>query len=64
RVVSHVLAADAALAEQVKSALAVDKVQAEALQAAATRGEQAAPAAEGSALAAFRARITAAQDRG
>src|SRR5208282_282815 len=64
RVVSHVLAADAVLAEQVKSALAVDKVQAEALQAAATRGEQAAPAAEGSALAAFRARITAAQDRG
>ncbi|HYB57720.1 MAG TPA: aromatic ring-hydroxylating dioxygenase subunit alpha [Alphaproteobacteria bacterium] len=64
RVVSHVLAADAALAEQVKSALAVDKVQAEALQAAATRGEEAAPAAEGSALAAFRARIAAAQDRG
>ncbi len=64
RVVSHVLAADAALAEQVKSALAMDKVQAEALQAAATRGEGAAPATEGSALAAFRARIAAAQDRG
>jgi len=64
RVVSHVLATDAALAGQVKSALAVDKVQAEALQAAATRGEAAAPAAEGGALAAFRARIAAAQDRG
>jgi nitrite reductase/ring-hydroxylating ferredoxin subunit len=68
RVVSHVLACDrgagAALAEKVKSALAADAGVCEELQARAARGERGSGAAAGSALAAFRARVAAAQDRG
>ena len=63
RVVSHVLAADAGVAEQVKSALATYKACAEEMQALASRGEAGPRAAAGRAVAAFRARIAAAHAR-
>ena len=66
RLLSHVLTEDAQIAtvERTKTALAEDKLRVEALQAALARGEETMAAAEGSALAAFRARVAAAEDRG